>query len=173
MLITLHKNATAIPATRCGHRQGDTLGIKQHKTATAAKAFLPAVRKAAPFTIRTLLTDNGKEFTDRLFGNRSRQPTGEHGFDRLCQALGIEHRLSQPKTAQTNGMVERFNGRHRFVWLYNHHLPQTALGHEALVQALKAWKMKASDLFVKNVRHFRDLTLCGTGDEIFNCRGID
>ena len=26
---------------------------------------------------------------------------------------------------------------HRFVWLYNHHLPQKALGHEAPVQALK------------------------------------
>ena len=70
-------------------------------------------------------------------------------------------------------MVERFNGRlsqvlrshhfnsaedpektlHRFVWLYNHHLPQKALGHEAPVQALKAWKMKVPDLFVKNVRN--------------------
>lgn len=40
-----------------------------------------------------------------------------------------------------------------FVWLYNHHLPQKALGHEAPVQALKAWKMKAHDLFVKNVRN--------------------
>lgn len=68
-------------------------------------------------------------------------------------------------------MVERFNGRlsqvlrthhfnnaedlektlHRFVWLYNHHLPQKALGHVAPVQALKSWKMKAPDLFVKNV----------------------
>jgi hypothetical protein len=42
---------------------------------------------------------------------------------------------------------------HRFVWLYNHHLPQKALGHEAPVQALKKWKMKAPDLFVKNVRN--------------------
>ncbi|TYK68222.1 IS481 family transposase, partial [Comamonas sp. Z1] len=37
--------------------------------------------------------------------------------------------------------------------LYNHHLPQKALGHEAPVQALKKWKMKAPDLFVKNVRN--------------------
>ena len=42
---------------------------------------------------------------------------------------------------------------HRFVWLYNHHLPQKALGHQAPVQALKVWKMKAPDLFVKNVRN--------------------
>ena len=70
-------------------------------------------------------------------------------------------------------MVERFNGRlsqvlrthhfnnaedlektlHRFVWLYNHHLPQKALGHVAPVQALKSWKMKVPDLLVKNVRN--------------------
>ena len=36
---------------------------------------------------------------------------GEHEFDQLCQALGIEHRLTKPKTPQTNGMVERFNRR--------------------------------------------------------------
>lgn len=105
--------------------------------------------------------------------SRSLQPTGEHEFDQLCQSLGIEHRLTKPKKPQTNGMVERFNGRlsqvlrshhfnsaedlgktlHRFVWLYNHHLPQKALGHQAPVQAIKVWKMKAPDLFVKNVRN--------------------
>ena len=73
----------------------------------------------------------------------------------MCQALGIEHRLTKPKTPQTNGMVERFNGRlsqvlrshhfnsaedlektlHRFVWLHNHHLQQKALGHEAPASA--------------------------------------
>ena len=36
------------------------------------------------------------EFTDRLFANRERQPSGKHEFDRLCQALGIEHRLTRP-----------------------------------------------------------------------------
>ncbi len=149
------------------------IALKQHKTAASAKAFLAAVRKAAPFQVRTILTDNGTEFTNRLFGSRSRQPSGEHEFDRLCQSLGIEHRLTKPKTPQTNGMVERFNGRlsqvlrshhfncaedlertlHRYVWLYNHQLPQKALGHETPVQALKKWKTKVPDLFVKNVRN--------------------
>lgn len=27
------------------------------------------------------------------------------------KALGVEHRLTKPRTPQTNGMVERFNGR--------------------------------------------------------------
>jgi transposase InsO family protein len=95
------------------------------------------------------LTDNGVAFTDRLFGS--------HPFDRLCQALGIEHRLTQPTTPQTNAMAERFNGpiadilktHHfnsgedlqstlkRYAWLYNQHLPQKALGHRSPMQAMK------------------------------------
>ena len=62
----------------------------------------------------------GKEFTDRLFGLRKRAATGSHEFDTLCAALEIEHRLTPPKSPQTNGMIERFNGRIDEV-LQSHH----------------------------------------------------
>ncbi len=124
------------------------LAIKPHKTAAAAKSFLNVLHKACPIRISKVLTDNGKAFTDRLFGARDRQATGEHEFDQLCLALGIEHRLTKPRTPQTNGRVERFNGRiadvlrthhfrsgeeletalMRYAWLFNHQLPQKALG---------------------------------------------
>ena len=39
--------------------------IRQHKSAAAARAFLAALKKAAPFKIRTILADNGKP--DRQF----------------------------------------------------------------------------------------------------------
>lgn len=87
------------------------MGVHCHQAAQDGSVSQSLPGRAASFKIRTILTDNGKEFTDRLFGSRSRQPTGVHEFDRLCQALGIEHRLTKPKTPQTNGMVERFNGR--------------------------------------------------------------
>ena len=73
--------------------------------------------------ITRVLTDNGKAFTDRLFGLRKRSPTGQHEFDLLCADLGIEHRLAPPMRPQSeplsaigprtmaSGMVERFNGR--------------------------------------------------------------
>jgi transposase InsO family protein len=129
------------------------------------------VAKAAPFVISTILTDNGKEFTDRLFGSRAKDASGEHEFDLLCESLGIEHRLTKPRTPRTNGMVERFNGRleqvlqthrfnsaedlsktlHRYVWLYNQHLPQKALNHQTPLTALKRWQESHPHLFKKKV----------------------
>jgi len=123
------------------------VAVKNDKTAASARSFLKAVHEACPMKIVKLLTDNGKEFTDRLFASREREATGKHEFDRLCADFGIEHRLTKPRTPKTNGMVERFNGRisdvlktHRFhsgedmeqtlmryVALYNHQFPQSAL----------------------------------------------
>ena len=54
------------------------------KTAANARRFLRDLERAAPMKIARLLTDNGKEFTDRLFGLRKRAATGNHDFDRLC-----------------------------------------------------------------------------------------
>ena len=85
--------------------------IHPAKTAANARRFLRDLERAAPMRITRVLTDNGKEFTDRLFGLRRRAATGNHEFDRLCAEFGIEHRLARPMRPQTNGMVERFNGR--------------------------------------------------------------
>ena len=139
------------------------------KTAANARRFLRDLDRAAPMKITRVLTDNGKEFTDRLFGLRKRAPTGNHEFDRLCAELGIEHRLAPPMRPQTNGMVERFNGRiedvlqsHRFrssedleqtilryVRLYNGQLPQSALKGQTPMDALKHWHHQNPELFKK------------------------
>jgi transposase InsO family protein len=77
--------------------------------------FLNKVERACPVKIVKLLTDNGSQFTDRFTGKKNaggqREPSGRHVFDRLCKQLGIDHRLIPPRHPQTNGMVERFNGR--------------------------------------------------------------
>jgi transposase InsO family protein len=143
------------------------------KTAANARRFLRDLERACPLCIRTILTDNGKEFTDRLFGLRKRSPTGQHEFDQLCGDLGIEHRLAPPQHPQTNGMVERFNGRieevlqshhfrsgeemettlHRYVLLYNQQLPQSALGSKTPLQAMKDWHKLKPELFRKQPYH--------------------
>lgn len=143
--------------------------IRPSKSAASARAFVQALSRSCAIKIQKILTDNGKEFTDRLFANREREPTGQHEFDQLCTALGIEHRLTRPRHPQTNGMVERFNGRiadvlrtHRFssgedleqtlvryVTLYNQELPQSALKGKTPLQSMKEWYLSNPELFIK------------------------
>jgi transposase InsO family protein len=143
------------------------------KSTRSAERFLKALHEAAPFTIHTILTDNAKAFTDRFTANGQRQPTGAHGFDQRCTERGIAHRLIPPGRPQTNGMVERFNGRiaevlrthhfrsrddleatlKRYVWLYNHHLPQKAISHRTPIQTMKDWQAHKPEIFKKAVRN--------------------
>ena len=132
--------------------------------------FLRRLKRAAPMKIKTILTDNGSQFTDRFTG-ATKSSTGKHEFDLVCKELGIEHRLIPPRHPQTNGMVERFNGRvseivnqNRFassaeledtlmhyLSTYNQLIPQRALKHQTPVQALKTWQSERPELFVRQV----------------------
>lgn len=148
------------------------LRIYGDQSDTSSTDFLRRLRAAAPMKIVKILTDNGSQFTDRFTG-KGRQPTGQHAFDRECALLGIEHRLIKPRHPQTNGMVERFNGRisdvlattrfrsrddlqmtlERYAKLYNEHLPQRALGHRTPRQAIAKWRSERPELFVRKLNN--------------------
>jgi transposase InsO family protein len=126
--------------------------------------------RVCTFKITKILTDNGSQFTDR-FKSKGMQPSGQHAFDLQCKAQGAEHRLAPPRHPQTNGMVERFNGRinavvkqTRFTYagelettltnyqnIYNHRIPQRALNHRSPIEALQNWRKKSPEIFVKRV----------------------
>ena len=73
------------------------LAVKDDETEASAIALLREAAQAFPFRLTHMLTDNGSCFT----------PV----FARVCAELGAQYRHTRPRTPQTNGMVERFNGR--------------------------------------------------------------
>jgi len=98
------------------------INIYDDKSAQSAENFLEKIIKFYPFVIHKILTDNGKEFTDRFRRNTNPsrlglaetdyKPTGKHIFDKKCSKHNIEHRLTKPSANwRTNGMVERMNRR--------------------------------------------------------------
>ena len=145
--------------------------LRHSKTANDAKAFLKSVTERFPFKVSKVLTDNGKEFTNKVFGQKAADNT--HEFDLLCQNLGIEHRLTKVRRPQTNGMVERFNGRiadilrthhfqsgkelehtlKRYIDLYNNHLPQANLNCRTPCQVMFEWYEKKPQSFNKPVHN--------------------
>jgi transposase InsO family protein len=152
------------------------LRVYADQTDASSVDFLERLHGAAPMNISKVLTDNGSQFTDR-FTSKTREPSGKHHFDVRCRALGIEHRLCPPRHPQTNGLVERFNGRisevvkqtrfasaaeleatlSAYCKTYNQQIPQRALNHLTPIQALKDWSSKRPELFVKRVKNLPGL----------------
>ena len=167
--------------------------IFKSKIAANAHHFLRDLERACPLRICTVLTDNGKEFTDCLFGMRKRAATGKHDFDSFCADLGIAHCLVPPAHPQTNGMAERFSGRieevlqnhryhstedlettlHRYLLLYDQQLPLSALGSKTPLQGMKDWHKLKLQLFWNSPNTFRHVTarlsrhIC---DKLLHCR---
>lgn len=80
-------------------------GLHPRATRMIAKGFLDKLTKAAPYKIHTVLTDNGIQFAKR----EGTEAYWTIPFDRLCEAFGVEHRLTKLNHPWTNGQVERMN----------------------------------------------------------------
>lgn len=71
----------------------------------AARDFLVNLIAVVPYSIHTVLTDNGIQFARRK-GTETSWPIR---FDRVCKAHGIDHRLTQVCHPWTNRQVERMS----------------------------------------------------------------
>jgi len=70
--------------------------------ATARAVCLALAEALARFGVpEEIITDNGKQFTDRFGKYRPR--TGEVLFDKICRKNGITHRLTAPASPNQNG----------------------------------------------------------------------
>jgi transposase InsO family protein len=96
------------------------VAVKDDETEKSAIAFLREAAAAFPFQLTHVLTDNGSCFTA--------------SFTKACVAMGAQHRRIRPRTPQTNGMVERFNGR-----IVTEVLGITIYSHCALEQVLRGF----------------------------------
>jgi transposase InsO family protein len=95
--------------------------VELHEKAThrIAANFLRALAAAVPYTIHTVLTDNGTHFTEPTGDGwtpqdikqmlASKQPFLCHAFELACAELDIEYGLTKPRHPWTNGQVERMN----------------------------------------------------------------
>jgi len=108
------------------------LAVKDDETERSAIAFLREAAAAFPFRLTHVLTDNGSCFTA--------------AFAKVCAELGAEYRHTKPRSPQTNGMVERFNGR-----IGSEVLGITIYSHVQLEQLLRGFNA------AYNARHQRVL----------------
>jgi len=142
------------------------LKVYADQSNASSRDFLAEVHQHAPMKITQVLTDNGSQFTDR-FTSQTGVPSTRHAFDQLCTQLNIQHRLIRPRHPQTNGMVERFNGRVsellkqtrftsalaletallHYLKLYNERIPQRALEHLTPMQSVQKWGASHPHLF--------------------------
>lgn len=77
----------------------------EHSTYMSSE-FVKRVVKYYGFKIKTIQTDNGFEFTNRLSWNKSSR-NEKTMFERTLEKLDIKHRKIKPYTPKENGKVER------------------------------------------------------------------
>ncbi|MGH8455198.1 MAG: integrase core domain-containing protein, partial [Nevskiales bacterium] len=98
--------------------------------------------------IHTILTDNGIQFAKR----DGMQAYWTIPFDRLCDALGVEHRLTKINHPWTNGQVERMNRTIKDATVKRYYYQS----HDHLKRHLHAFLMAYN--FVKRLKTLKGLT---------------
>lgn len=89
----------------------------EHSTYSSSE-FIKKVRKYFPFEIKTVQTDNGFEFTNRLSWNAFLK-NKKTMFEATLEELGINYVIIKPHTPKENGRVERSHRKDQERFYYN------------------------------------------------------
>ncbi len=122
--------------------------LHERQTKTIAKDFLRNLIETIPYTIHTILTDNGIQFT-----NQARHKYAfRHIFDRVCDEHEIEHRLTKINHPWTNGQVERMNRTIKDATVKRYHYES----HDQLKEHLDTFLLAYN--FAKRLKTLKGLT---------------
>lgn len=122
--------------------------LHEKATRMVAKDFLTRLIGAVPYTIHTILTDNGIQFAKR----EGTEAYWILPFDRECEAHGIEHRLTRVRHPWTNGQVERMNRTIKEATVKRYHYAS----HEQLKAHLYTFLMAYN--FARRLKSLKGLT---------------
>jgi len=154
--------------------------LYDNKNAENATEFLEKCINFFTFKIKKILTDNGLEFSNKIYKSKKGLPANkEHIFAQICRKYDIEHRFTLPYRPQTNGMVERANRTlkentiykymfetiydlsvciNKFVQFYNLERKHTGLVKELKlktpIEAIKYWFEIKPELFFNKSKDF-------------------
>lgn len=147
------------------------LRIYHRKNKEAAADFLVQALGFYPFRIHTILTDNGKEFTNigqKGYGRIGKNPVL---FEIVCELAGIDYRKTKAKHPWTNGMAERavrtvkentiqleryeslesvVIGILHYQDIHNFRYRMKVLNYKTPYQITMEWFMKEPKLFIKH-----------------------
>ena len=108
----------------------------------ASSEFARRLVKYFPFKVKTIQTDNGFEFTNRL--NRF-MTNKETLFEKRLKELGIRHKLIKPRTPRHNGKVERSHRKDQERLYYK----RVFLSFEDFKEKLRHWEREYNNFPMK------------------------
>lgn len=114
--------------------------------------FLEHLLEVVPYRIHTILTDNGIQFAEQP-RNRNTIISRPMRFDMICEANGIEHRLTKPNHPWTNGQVERMNRTLKEATVKRYHDST----HDQLREHIQTFVIACN--FAKRLKTLRGLTV--------------
>ncbi|MBF0367823.1 MAG: hypothetical protein HQL52_00040 [Magnetococcales bacterium] len=155
--------------------------VFQEKRPEDGIAFLQILKKAAPFRISHVLTENSEAFCQPASAEAPAQT--EHPFYQACGRLNIDQRIIDSAPTDESGLAlqnERisvllkeagigsrkalYQALDRFEVLYNGEITQSNLGHLTPAQTIEMWKQKKPRLFKKSLYAIttRDIIIIAT-----------